>query len=397
LNAVSVPTDPVPALPDRKPGLDLIRASAIGWVMLYHASIFDLVPDPDHWFITSGWMGVDMFFVLSGYLIAGQLLRPIARGGHPDYRRFAVRRLLRTMPAYMAVLAVYAFLPDLREREAMQPLWQFATFTVNLLLDPARPSAFSHVWSLCVEEQFYLVLPLALWFLSARRHMVPSLQVGLLAGLVALGIALRGYLWLARVAETPFTASAAPDAQAYMKLIYYPTWSRLDGLLAGIALAAIEIFRPVWWHWLTRRANALVLLGCLGMTVSIRFFDGQIAGLYASMFAFPLLAWSIALIVVSASCRESWIGRWRIPGARMLATGAYSLYLSHKLAFHIVANWQSAPDALRLAAAFMLAFVLGTALYLCVERPGLKWREHLTRRGPAVPLSPTGALTPPTA
>ncbi len=96
----------------RLPGLDLVRAVAIAWVMLYHASILWHVPG-DSWIVRFGWMGVDPFFVLSGFLIAGQLLRPWARGRPPDYRRFITRRLLRTIPAYLVVLALYFLVPPI--------------------------------------------------------------------------------------------------------------------------------------------------------------------------------------------------------------------------------------------------------------------------------------------
>src|SRR5580692_11417500 len=79
----------------RLPGLDLVRALAISWVMLYHASILWHVPG-DSWIVRFGWMGVDLFFALSGFLIAGQLLRPWARGTAPRYSHFMMRRLLRT-------------------------------------------------------------------------------------------------------------------------------------------------------------------------------------------------------------------------------------------------------------------------------------------------------------
>ncbi len=103
---------------DRLPGLDFLRAIAIAWVLLYHASLVDLVSQ-DYWVVHFGWMGVDLFFVLSGFLIAGQLFRLWARGEAPDYRRFFARRWLRTLPAYLAmgvaVLLSKAF-PAVREQ-----------------------------------------------------------------------------------------------------------------------------------------------------------------------------------------------------------------------------------------------------------------------------------------
>src|ERR1700722_2288166 len=107
--------DPLPSSVPRLDGLDLLRAIAICWVMLYHASLFGLASQ-DHWIVRFGWMGVDLFFVLSGFLIAGQLLRPWSRGLRPNYQRFYARRALRTLPAYLVVVAFYFCLPAVRER-----------------------------------------------------------------------------------------------------------------------------------------------------------------------------------------------------------------------------------------------------------------------------------------
>jgi len=369
----------------RKPGLDTVRAAAIAWVMLYHASIMDLVPDPDHWFIAYGWMGVDLFFVLSGYLIASQLMRPLARDASPDYRKFFVRRLLRTLPAYTAILAVYFLVPALGERAVIQPLWQFLTFTENLLVDVERGTSFSHAWSLCVEEQFYLVFPILVLLLSTRPS--ASKTITSIVSVVIFGIFLRGYLWLSHVSTEAFDPASDPSALSYMELIYYPTWSRLDGLLAGISIAAIEIFRPSWWHKITSRPNVLLAVGSLGVAAAILWFGGQIGTLYPTMFAFPLLAFSIAALVAGAADSRSLLGRVAVPGAKALSAGAYSLYLSHKIAFHLVAQSRDgAPNWLYFALALGLALAFGTVLYWIVERPFLLLRDRLDGRT-RMPLS----------
>lgn len=363
----------------RAHGLDIVRAVAIAWVMLYHAMNLGLVPDPDHWVVAFGWMGVDLFFVLSGFLIASQLLRPWARGARPDYRRFFARRLLRTLPAYLAVLLVYVLLPGAREFPQIQPFWQFATFTENLLFEATGPKAFSHVWSLCIEEQFYLVFPAAVALLAWR----PSLRktAAALAAMLALGIGIRAWLWLADVASVPFAPTAAPDWRAYMALIYYPTWSRLDGLVAGIAAAALKIFRPAAWDRLTRRPNLLLALGAAGMFAAILLFGRQIAPFAPAAIGFPLLSASVALVVAAASTDRALVGRYRIPGAAALATAAYSLYLSQKLAYHAAATWLApaigATGYARLAAAFAVALAAGALLYWTVERPFLRLRDRL--------------------
>jgi peptidoglycan/LPS O-acetylase OafA/YrhL len=363
----------------RRHGLDIVRAAAIAWVMLYHAMNFDLVPDPDHWFVMFGWMGVDLFFVLSGFLIASQLLKPWAEGSRPAYGRFFARRLLRTLPAYIAILLVYFLIPAVREWSDIQPFWQFATFTENLFFEPTGPKAFSHVWSLCVEEQFYLIFPAVVALLAWRPSAWKACAVLLLVLLFGIGI--RSWLWLRFVAQTPFSPSAEPDWRAYMALIYYPTWSRLDGLLAGIAAASIKIYRRAAWARLVARPNLLLACGLAGIAAAILLFHVQIAPFLPTAFGFPLLSGSIALVVAAASTDRALIGRYRIPGAAALATGAYSLYLSQKIAYHAIGAGLAARVGLSgyplLIAAFAAALVLGALLYWAVERPFLRLRDRL--------------------
>src|SRR5213595_1638963 len=171
-NSVSETTTPLrlgvdPRFTDRErqPGLDLLRALAIIVVVIYHAALFGFkLPGRVDRF---GWIGVDLFFVLSGYLIGGQLLAPLARDQRINLRRFFARRVLRIIPAYFAALAIYFLLPSWREYPEMsQPLWKFILSVQNIALHGG--TAFSHAWSLAVEDQFYLALPFLLLFLYPR-------------------------------------------------------------------------------------------------------------------------------------------------------------------------------------------------------------------------------------
>ena len=136
---------------ERQPGLDLLRALAIIVVVIYHAALFGFkLPGRVDRF---GWIGVDLFFVLSGYLIGGQLLAPLAREKSIKLGRFFARRVFRIMPAYFVILAVYFLLPSWREYPDMaQPLWKFLLSVQNIALHGG--TAFSHAWSLAVEDQF---------------------------------------------------------------------------------------------------------------------------------------------------------------------------------------------------------------------------------------------------
>lgn len=362
----------------RQHGLDLVRAAAIALVMIYHAKNMALVPGPDHWLISLGWMGVDLFFVLSGFLIASQLLKPWAMGSRPQYGRFFARRALRTIPAFATVVLVYFAFPQLRETPDIQPFWQFATFTENLLFKPSGPKAFVQVWSLCVEEQFYLLFPVVVALVAIK----PSARkvIAILLGTLLAGMILRSFLWLAYVAKTPFSPNAPSDWHGYVTLIYYPTWSRLDGLLAGIAIAILKIFRPSAWKRFVARPVLLLVLGFLGVISAIQLFAGQSSSLPSVAFGFPLLSVSIALVVAAASTGRGFVGKYRIPGGQALATGAYSLYLSHKLAYHAVAAWVAPALGVtgyaRLALAILLALIVGASLYWAIERPFLKLRDR---------------------
>src|SRR3954468_23007482 len=107
---------------ERQPGLDLLRAIAIVVVVIYHAALFGFkLPGRVDRF---GWIGVDLFFVLSGYLIGGQLIAPLARHQPIKLGRFFARRALRIVPAYFVVLAIYFLLPSWREYPEMFPLWK---------------------------------------------------------------------------------------------------------------------------------------------------------------------------------------------------------------------------------------------------------------------------------
>ncbi len=160
-------------------GPDLLRAAAILLVMLVHLPV-EATPSVLLGVRTYGWLGVDVFFVLSGFLIGSQLFKEISRTGRVDIKSFYIRRAFRIFPAFFTVLGLYALFPILRDAPTMQPLWSFATFTVNFNFDPRVGRAFSQAWSLCVEEHFYLTLPILVLLLyrriNAKRALVVAAQ-----------------------------------------------------------------------------------------------------------------------------------------------------------------------------------------------------------------------------
>ncbi|MBQ4856023.1 acyltransferase [Rhodanobacter sp. B2A1Ga4] len=361
----------------RLPGLDLLRAWAIVWAMLFHSYIVGGIGEQVAWLANYGWMGVDLFFVLSGYLIGYQLLAPLGRGEPLAWRDFYRRRAFRILPAFLAVLAVYVAWPAAREAPGLQPAWQFLSFTLNLLIDYQHNQAFSHAWSLCVEEHFYLVFPWLAWWLMRRPSPRRALAVGL--GVVSFGMIVRGYVWLHDMAPVREMAGPAFGLR-FVEGIYYPTWARLDGLLAGVALAALRVRRPqAWMRWQTHRGRLLVAATGL-FALALWLFRDRL-GFWPSVLGYPLLSLALALGVMAAIGLPA---RWQVPGAGWLARISYSLYLSHKLALHAVATWLVQPWQVHGLAAFALyalgVLAVGATLHYAVEQPFLRWRDRIDTR-----------------
>lgn len=344
-----------------------MRGLAILLVVLYHAGLFGFVlPFEMQRF---GWIGVDLFFVLSGYLIGGQLLKAAARGKQLSVATFYRRRALRILPAYLVVVLVYYFLPaDLREYERMPPLWKFLTFTQNLGLRGG--TAFSHAWSLCIEFQFYLVLPLLLRTLIRRpkRAIIFALPVVIILWCVFI----RGFAawWIA----THYGQSFGQ----WQEYVYYPTYSRLEALTIGVSLAAIEIFRPRWWANLVNQATWLWLPAAAGLIVALFLAEDGLT-VISSAPGFFLVAAACGTFLLCALSPRLPFARVPVPGAAFLATIAYSLYLTHKISIHwveVFARARSLPAMAAYALAMTLALLIGMLLFILVERPFLRWRER---------------------
>jgi peptidoglycan/LPS O-acetylase OafA/YrhL len=363
------------------PGLDLLRALAVLWVMMTHTYLTGLFPD-GNLVADSGWMGVDLFFALSGFLIGGQLFRPYVRNEPEHIGLFYFRRLFRTLPPYLVVVALYFTVPFFRERPTLAPLWQYLTFTENLFVAfPRGGFAFSHAWSLCVEEQFYLFMPLLVWLLMRRPALWKAATV--FAVVVVGGMLLRAGLWLHEVAPVWANDDGPRSTPQFMERIYYPTWCRLDGLTGGVIVAAVRAFKPKLWEALGRRANLFLAAGAAVVGVCIWLFHDQRA-FWPSVVGYPLLSLGMASLVFAGANANSLIGRWRIPGAGAIAAMAYSLYLTHKETYHMVhVLWGDAlakDGPLAFAVYAGAAFAVGALLYVTFERPALILRDRILKR-----------------
>lgn len=366
-------------------GLETLRAYAILCVLLFHYQYFFGHPGwLETGFCKFGWTGVDLFFVLSGYLIHSQLLAEIDARKTVSLERFYIKRAFRILPPFGFVLALYVLFPGARERESLPPLWKFLTFTQNIGLDVAAHRTFSHAWSLCIEEQFYLVLPLCLSVIAfAKVRDGTARTIGVL---MVLGVFVR--LLSFRL--------LAKDQSGWMEWIYYPTQTRLDGLLVGVFIAWLFHFKSSAREWLAAR-HVQTLLAGIGLVAISYFFVLQntpdptvrayvgLLALYPSLFLFPLLSIGFGLIVVSAISPKSFLYNLRSKPLGWVATLSYSLYLSHKIVFHLTQKWLGGPVAPANGPVMMflcLGLAVGFALLMhhAIERPAFRLRDWLLAR-----------------
>ena len=372
-------------------GPDLLRAVAILLVMLVHlpleATPYGLVTIRNY-----GWLGVDVFFVLSGYLIGTQLFKEIVETGGVDLKTFYLKRALRIFPAYFVVLALYAFVPLFRDTPNMQPLWRFATFTVNFGLDPRTGNAFTQAWTLSVEEQFYLVLPVLAMVFVGRLSVFASMVTLIL--LVAAGVVCRSLLWEGQIGVLIDDGRAREAFAVYLKDIYYPTYTRLDGLLFGVFLAAARFFKSDLYKRFLPPLIAIPLGSAL-IAIAIVLFTirGPLEGtnlflvfqaMPGAVAGFPLISAGIALLLGAALDGEQTLRNIPVPGVAAVATLSYSLYLTHKSVFSIdraLIGQENLTGLWGFAVYGVTSFAAAFLLWLVVERSFLLVRDRLLVSG----------------
>lgn len=362
----------------RIPALDGLRALAILLVFLRHAvylfTLESAAPLPDAGAVLTvmmnGWIGVDLFFVLSGYLITSSLLKT----GQHDWKRYVQKRVLRIVPAYVAVLflCVLGAFP-LYQMPQGDMLWRI--FYHLLFLQDYLPANINVVfWSLGVEEKFYIVAPFLIFWLAKRQH-VASWLLAVIAG---------GYV----LRLLSFYLAAPQDYGAFFETTRAPFHTNLETLLLGVAIA----------FWRTVHAGKLSPKAAQGIFwLSL----GALAALMASHEMMRSIGWFDVLVqpLLIAGCMAglvlSVVGGYSgmvLQGgvARFLSRISYSFYLVHfPLVYAAFFLWQalgsSAGPAVFGVYGFwiyggvylLISLAAATALYYAVEKPFLDIKARL--------------------
>lgn len=349
---------------DRVPGLDLLRAAAITLVLLEHQELISGLPVP------TGLLGVDLFFVLSGFLIGGILFD---MGGNLKRPRivmgFWLRRWLRTLPNYYLFLAlnILVWLPFYRPHVVRHVVPPYLVFLQSFAHRPGW--FFVESWSLCVEEWFYVFFPLALW-----AGLMLGLRLGRAFWLTVFGMMLAS---LALRLAAPLPKDWAMDIG--MVVVY-----KFDALGWGAMAAAAQRTWPGFWARFRRPAAVAGLLIVVDCFV-FQLRHEMSASFFAKSF-FPTvitLGWALALPWASA--------RTHLPGARFsrsvaaVARWSYSLYLVNFMASVLIALYLMpvlgrGPRGLAAGELTFLAaiFTASAFLYRWYEGPILRLRSRLS-------------------
>ena len=344
------------------PALDGLRAVAVLLVMGYHAKLPGL---------HGGSAGVDIFFVLSGFLITALLIDEHARTGAIRLGGFYMRRVLRLYPALLVAITVAVVLAALKipvfgaGHRSLRTTLQAVPFTLFYTVNVARAAGWTgggflaHAWSLAIEEQFYLVWPLVV-MLALRRRARP---------IVLGGVALACAVASAGV-RTALHRAGVPH-----RVVFNSTFTHVDGIFAGCALAvAWSMGAQIVDHL----AHPVLTVGAAMALVAVVVMGGD-----RSMDSYGIFVAVVATVVVLASLLhhpESALGRaLSQPTMAALGRRSYGVYLFHWPIFQFLGV--SGPSPVRLLLGFAASFAAAWLSFRVVEVRFLRMKKRWTYRG----------------
>jgi peptidoglycan/LPS O-acetylase OafA/YrhL len=423
MTLTATPDLPAPREAPRHKYLDALRGVAILLVMGRHnfmaperAGVLQPIAEVWHHF---GWAGVDLFFVLSGFLIGGLVFQELKAHGSFDARRFWLRRALRIYPAYIAYLVWFVLWanylaavrpPDQSLAKATRSLWPNLLHLQNYLGSPV-----SHTWSLAVEEHFYLLLPLVVLLLLRHHRHRPTAGASSTPGassavgaagaaplhpraiaVVAYGLAL--FCSAARI----WTCYGVPFDLASHR---FPTHLNLDSLFCGVLLAYLHHFSAPARAFAARHGAALLVLGCVLIspmlflditedvfvrTLGISFLQ---AGFGCVLFALAHAPQNTSRQAPQSTSQNlKWwlaaLGSWLALVLARIGIFSYPMYLWHqdltnlrateKILFLFTRTNLSAEFQWLYGMAAWLAMSMGVGALVMriIEKPVLAWRER---------------------
>jgi len=337
----------------RIPQLDVVRGIAILLVIGSHAS--GKYPSLHlDWLFSDGWMGVDLFFALSGFLITGILLD--TKGSEGYFKNFYARRCLRIWPLYYAALFfMFVIVPVLRPSEAAtvfeprsSPWWAYPLFMQNFLVPvPTNATGLLAVtWSLAIEEQFYLVWPLVVRYCSRFHLRCIALSVICVSPVLRLYLSVHGIN------------------------IYSNVFCRLDGLMAGALLAVIL-------HSEGFRSDRFVRLAAIGLciTAPLAFITEALHARWI-VFSCTALASTFFICLALFSSHRGFLSLMKNRFLVYTGSISYGLYLIHKIPFDMAQTFHmDRHPILTLPAVLVVSYAAAILSRNVLERPFLRLKR----------------------
>jgi peptidoglycan/LPS O-acetylase OafA/YrhL len=329
-----------------KANLDLLRAIAITVVFVFHISQF-ITGFPVNWLKIAalGSYGVDLFFVLSGWLIGGIFFREYSSTGHVKLVQFWARRWLRTMPPYYVALIISWLLVYLARNQNFDIKYLF--FLQNY--SGALPF-FKISWSLCIEEHFYIFLPIIL-YIGLKYDIV----VGICIALITASFCMR------------LQYNAVLPAFGYQLTA---THLRLDGLSLGVLCAYIYYVKNFFWE---RFSSVLIRLGslCGIITLLLYFLFSQL------MYSFGILSLSLffaSLLCISVNAPDWRVSRFRI--ISIIAVSSYSIYLTHAIAINLAMHFIPSGGINFVGSSIILTAGMSIIFHIGIENVSKRIRDN---------------------
>jgi len=395
------------------PGLDGLRAIAVTAVLVYHAN---------HEWLSGGFLGVEVFFVISGYLITLLLLSEKERTGRVRLGQFWMRRARRLLPALFVMMGALAIYMSLWNPDPMgqargdllggtfyvsnwYQIWVGQGYTAATSFAPLR-----HLWSLAVEEQFYLLWPLVMVVLLRKRgDKLPRVALWLLSASVFISLTMAalyigGTVFIGADSVTNAASCGAGDSHGYISLfghclnvnemLYLSTISRASGLMLGAAFALV--WRPVAimrgpLRQRGRRIDVIGLLGLIGLALLMNRLElvNSLTNEYDPWLfrgGFLLTGLCTIAIIAAATHRRAYIGR--LLGIRPLhwvGTRSYGLYLYHWPIYQIIREPGEQLTLRQFLTALLIALPITELSYRLVELPVRQGRLGEWMRGERPP------------
>jgi peptidoglycan/LPS O-acetylase OafA/YrhL len=380
----------VALLPNHYPPLHGLRVLAIISVVQIHITGAlargGLIPMTPIWFLSFDlWFAMDLFFLMSGFLIGSLLLAELPDGRQVNVGRFYVRRIFRTVPPYVAVLTLLALTMPLTMAQHRN-LWREYAYLTNYVPPEPERVVMPWGWSLAMEEHFYLLVP---FFLGTLRSIASRKgQLVFLVLVWASALVLRTWV---------YTRRSSWDVVSMANVFFVQSHLRFDILVAGIFTAWVQRYHEVSLAERLRRWPFRWLLAGLSLAgFALLLLTGHFQ---RNVLAYNLLCWgtvtSLAYVplVLLVLNRESALSRFLSHASfAHLAALSYGIYLLHVPIIRTVllpmathAKQAMAPPALllwavMLGAALGLATLASYVLHLVVEKPALLLRDRLTTK-----------------